>query len=122
MSSVVMAKELAAMRAIADDYFPDTCTIQTRTEGRDALGGITHTWADTYTRVACRVDPTTSGNEVVSNLAVEGQATWWLNIPYTQAIDIEDRVIHDSITYEVAHVWDTQSYKTIRRAILVRVN
>ena len=120
--TVLTAKELADMRLVADDFLPDTCTIQTVTKTVDALGGITHTWANTYTSVACRIDPTNSGNEVVSNLALEGQATWWLNIPYTQAIDIEDRVIHDSVTYEVAHVWDTHSYKTIRRAILVRVN
>ena len=45
-----------------------------------------------------------------------------LNIPHDQAISVEDRVIHDGKTYEVAAVVDTQSYRTIRRAELKRAD
>jgi SPP1 family predicted phage head-tail adaptor len=119
--TAISAAELTDMRAIADDFFPDTCTIQTRTESVDALGGVTQTWANTYTSVACRLDPI-GGNEQVSNLVLEGESHWMLNISYDQAISIEDRVIHDGKTYEVAAVVDTQSYRTIRRAELRRVD
>ena len=121
MTSVVTAQELAAMRDIANSFFPDTCTVQTLTTGVDETGSPTQTWANTYTNVACRLDPAT-GSETVRNLALEGESTWWLNIPYDQAIAIENRVVYSSKTYEIRHVVDTQSYSTIRRAMLVRVN
>ena len=121
MTSVVTAAELAAMRAVADDYFPDTCTIQVPTNSVDVTGSPTVTFASTYTGVACRLDPA-SGSEVVRNLALEGESTWWLNIPYDQTIDITYRVVHSGKTYEIKAVWDTHSYSTIRRALLTRVN
>lgn len=121
--TVITAQELADMRAVADNFFPDTCTIQTRTESVDALGGVVISYSNTYTDVACRLDPQVSGaDENVTNLALEAESWWMLNIPYNQAIDVEDRVIHDSKTYEVRQVMDTNSYRTIRRARLVRVN
>lgn len=110
------------MRAIADDFFPDTCTIQTATVATGAMGGIADTYANTYTGVACRVDPMGPGDETIVNEALEGRSGWWLNIPYDQAIAIKNRVIHSGITYEVRSVVGTQSYSTIRRAALERVN
>jgi len=112
--------ELNAMRNVADDFFPDTCTIQTVTRTAGATGGITESWANTYTSVKCRLDPR-GGAEGVSSDAVEAIGTWTLNIPYDQAISVEDRVVHTSKTYEVTAVWDTHSYSTIRRATLKRV-
>ena len=109
------------MRQIADDWFPDTCTIQTPTTTQDALGGVVESFADTYTDVACRIDPGT-GNESVSSSVVEGRSRWMLNIPFDQAIAVNYRVVHSGKTYEVAYVWDTHSYSTIRRAELVRVD
>lgn len=115
------AAELADMRAIATDFFPDVCVIQTLTNTVDSTGSPTQSFADTYTGVACRLDPA-AGNEIVRNLALEGESTWWLNIPYNQAIDITYRVTHGGDTYDIKYVVDTQSYSTIRRALLVRVN
>lgn len=121
MTSVVTAQELADMRAIADDYFPDVCTIQTPSSGVDSTGSPTETFSNTYTNVACRLDPAGGGDELVRALALEGESAWWLNIPYSQAIAITYQVIHSNITYQVKAVWDTHSYSTIRRALLVRV-
>lgn len=123
--TALSAKELSDMRTIADDFFPDTCTIQTKTTSTGGMGGISESYANTYTGVACRLDPggaRVSGSEAIVNFALEGKSTWMLNIPYDQAIAIEDRVVHSGETYEVVGVVDTQSYSTIRRAILVRVN
>ncbi len=115
-------QELTDMRVIADDFFPDTCTIQTPTTSVGAMGGIADSYANTYTAVPCRLDPQGVGGETVVNEALEGKSSWMLNIPYDQAIDIAYRVIHDSVEYEIVRVSDTQSYKTIRRALLARVN
>lgn len=122
MTNVISAAELAAMRAVADDYFPDLCTIQTPTQGVDSTGSPIETFADTYSNVACRLDPTGAGNETVMNLALQGQSTWWLNIAYDQLIDETYRVVHGGVLYHVKSVWAAQSYATIRRALLVRVN
>lgn len=121
MTNLISAAELAAMRDIAGSFFPDTCTISTLTNSVDETGSPTQTFADTYTGVACRLDPA-AGNEIVRNLALEGESTWWLNIPYNQPIDITYRVTHGGDTYDIKYVVDTQSYSTIRRALLVRVN
>lgn len=120
--TAISTKELSDMRALADDFFPGTCTIQTLTESTGAMGGVSHSWANTYTSVACRLDPRGFGAEGVVNAALEGKSMFVLNIPYDQAISIEDRIIHDSKTYEVNGVWDTHDYSTIRRALLTRVD
>lgn len=118
--TVVTASEMADMRAIADDFFPDTCSIGTAAQGVDSTGSPTETFTATYTNVPCRVDPA-DGDEEIRNLALEGQSSWWLNIPFDQPIDETYQVIHSSITYQIKSIWDTQSYRTIRRALMVRV-
>lgn len=118
----ITAAELAAMRDIADTFLPDTCTVQTITGGVDSTGSPVDTFANTYTNVPCRVDPASPGDEAVMSNALEGQSAWWLNIKYDQAIAIEYQVVHAGVTYQIKGVWDTQSYRTIRRALMVRVN
>ncbi len=116
------AQELTDMRIVADDFFPDTCTIQTPTTSTGAMGGIANSFANTYTGVICRIDPMGPGDERLQSEALEGRSGWWLNIPYDQAVAIENRVVHDGATYEIRSVVGTQSYRTIRRAALVKVN
>lgn len=121
--TVITTQELTDMRAVADNFFPDTCTIQTPTGSVDATGSPIETFADTYTGVACRLDPAkTQTGEAVGNMALEAESAWWFNIPYDQAIDVTYRVVHGGVTYYVKAVWAGQSYATIRRALLARVN
>lgn len=121
--TALSTKELTDMRTVADDFFPDTCTIQAPTNSTGAMGGGSISYANTYTSVACRVDPMGAGaGESIMSEALEGRSQFMLNIPHDQDIDITYRVVHDSVTYEVASVVDTQSYRTIRRAVLMRVN
>lgn len=115
-------QELTDMRAIADDFFPDTCTIRTPTQTVGAMGGLVLTFADTYTNVACRLDPQSGGSETIVNEALEGKSAWILNIPFNQAIEITYKVVHDSLEYDIVRINDTHSYSTIRRALLTRVN
>jgi hypothetical protein len=120
--TALTSQELIDMRAVADDFFPDICTIQTPTDTTDASGGVSTSYANTYTNVACRLDPDTGGGEASNNFALESGSEWWLNIPYDQAIDATYRVVHSGSTYEVSHVMDTHSYATIRRAALIRID
>lgn len=117
----ITSAELSAMRQVADDFFPDTCTIQTRSSAVDTLGGVAESYANTYTGVACRIDPN-GGGEGIANNVIEGTSRWTLNIPYDQPIAVSNRIVHSGKTYEVTAVWDTHSYSTIRRAELVRVD
>jgi hypothetical protein len=117
------AQELIDMRTIADDFFPDVCAIRTPTVTVGALGGLSFTWDNTYTDVACRLDPDESrGSETIINEALEGRSTWTLNIPFDQAIDITFKIRHQGIEYDIASIIDTNSYSTIRRASLIRTN
>jgi hypothetical protein len=115
-------QELTDMRVIADDFFPDVCAIRTPAITIGAMGGITTAWDNTYTDVACRLDPESGGSEAVVNLALEGKSTWILNIPFDQAIEIDYKVRHQSLEYDIVRINDTHSYSTIRRALLTRVN
>jgi len=115
--------ELAGLRDTADTFLPGTCTIQTRTESVDALGGGSIAWADTYEGVKCRLGAlSVLQDEQVVNYALQGRSAWMLSVKYNQAITIEDRVIFDGDTYEVQSVMDDHSYRTIRRAIVIRVD
>lgn len=120
-------KELTDMRAVADDFFPDTCTISIPgSDTKDALGGIVEGTPTIYTNVACRLDPGASGSgqgrKSIVNDAIEAMSQWVLNIPYDQAIAVDATVTHSSKTYHVKALMDTHSYSTIRRAALIRVN
>jgi len=116
------SSELSDMRSMADDWLPDTCTIQAATEGVDALGGGSLSWADTYTAVSCRVAPIRQGQEGVSSYALQGRSAWVLSVAYDQALTVEDRITYGGDTYEVESVEDDHSNRTLRRAIVVRVD
>ena len=115
------AAELTSMRRIADDFLPDTCTIQMRSGSVDATGGLVWTYANTYTAIPCRLAGG-SGGEAVVNEALEGQSVWTLTLAHDQAIGIQDRVVHAGLTYEVINVNADQSYLTVKRVGLARVN
>jgi len=125
--TVITTREMAAMRLVSDDFLPDTCSIWTldSTDPVDAMGApdlSAAQFTETYTFVPCRIDPTSGDEDLRGNDTPETVSRWMLNIPYTQAITVEDQVVHDSKTYEVEAVIDTQSYKTIRRAQLRRLS
>ena len=77
---MIGTQELIDIRNIADDWLPDTCTIQTKATTAGAMGGIVEAYTATYTLVPCRIDPSGAGSEAVVNFTVEGQSNWVLNI------------------------------------------
>ena len=114
-------QELTQLRADAADYFPDTCTIQTVTRAEDDTGGYSESWANTYTGVACRMAPIRSDQpERVEGDQVQALSRWILTVAHDQAMDETMRVVHDGETYEVAHLEDTHSNRTAKRAYLRR--
>lgn len=120
---ILSSEELTSLKSAVEDHFPDTCIIQTVTESVDATGGVVHTWANTYTGIACRLDQGFGfGSENVNDAALEGKSIYDLSLPSAQAISLEDRVIFNSKTYDVASVQDAHSDEIVRKARLVRVD
>ena len=116
-------QEIAQLRADAADYMPDTCTIQTPTHTKDAQGGWTTAWADTYTSISCRLAPLPmqQGAEMEGE-QVQAVSRWVLTVAYNQAIAENYRVVHDSETYEVVRMEDTHSNRTAKRVYLRRLD
>ena len=117
------AQELVQLRADAEDYLPDTCTIQTGSNTRTTDGGFTTAFSNTYTSVPCRLAPLQAGQmERLEGDQQTAVTRWVLTIAYDQAIAEGNRVVHDSETYEIEHLEDTHSNRTARRAYLRRAD
>ena len=115
--------ELDQLRADAEAYLPDTCTLQTVALTSDGMGGYTAVWSNTYTSVACRMSPEqTAQTEGMTGGQIAAITRWVLTIHHDQAIDETMRVVHDSETYEVSRLDDTHSNRTAKRAHLVRLD
>lgn len=116
-------QELAQLRADAEDYLPDTCTLQTKTETSDSMGGWTESWANTYTSVECRLAPMQSMRvEALEADQLTAASRWILTVHHDQTINVEMRVVHDSVTYEIESLHATHSQRAAKRAVLARVD
>ena len=121
--STLSTLEIAQLRSDASAYLPDTCTIQVPTNTIDAIGGWSTTWANTYTSVACRLAPMlVQRGEALVGSELAAITVWVLTIAYNQAIDETMRVVHDSETYEVSQMQDTESNRTAKRIYLRRMD
>ena len=98
--------ELAQLRLSAESYLPDTATIQTVSLASDGMGGMTPTWSNTYTGVACRLAPLSSKDEAMVGDQPAATTRWVLTLHHDQAIAEKNRVVHASETYEVVGMAD----------------
>ncbi len=118
------AGELADIRTSINDLLPDTCTIEKVAYTVSAIGAATRSYSNRATLVACRIDPvpsiTLTGSEQVSRfknyLITEGQ--FILTLKNDQTIAETDRIVHNSITYEVVHIDDDKSWQSSVRCVL----
>jgi hypothetical protein len=98
-----------------------TCTIQTKTETSDGMGGHYDTWANTYTSVPCRLGVRTSaGNLSEAGAREVFPDEYTLNVHWDQTIAEGNRVVIGSTTYEVVHVKDTSVQWVGLRAATVK--
>jgi len=117
------ALELSQIRSDADDYLPDTCTLQTVARTADAYGGWSEVWANTHTSVDCRLAiMPMSRPEMIDGAELSSTTRWLLAVPYNQAITAEMRCVHDGVTYEIEAVEDQQSHRPSRHAYLRRAD
>lgn len=116
------AAEIASMRAEADNYLPDTCTIKFATIGQDAMGGQSVTYPTEATGVTCRMDePKTGGAETAVNQAVGSVVSRIMHFKHDQTVSVQDRVVYASLTYEVIEVLESASWLITRRVIVTRI-
>ena len=113
--------ELSALRTHASILLPDTCTIQTSVQTVDSTGNPILTWANTYTNVACRLDPAGSGGEPAMWGKLAQVSDWVLSVKYDQAVTAADRVVYGGVTYYVTSAETDHTWRTLRRVGLKKV-
>lgn len=114
------AVELARLRATQVTALPDTCTIQTATETKDAVGQVVRTWAAAAEDVACRLAQLRA-DERQAGERTSAVTEWVLTVAHDQAITTGQRVVVDTRTFEVVGVNTAESWETATRARLVEV-
>lgn len=112
--------QLTRMRAVAADLLPDSCTVQSVAETNDGAGGWTEVWSDVAT-VVCRLDPISARSRTEVEAAKEARSTMYrLTVPWDTVVTVEDRVVHETVVYQVAEVHPRRSWEVVLRATIVR--
>lgn len=108
---------IASLRALSEQYLPDTCNIQrgTETTGGD---GTSVSWSDLATGVACRVSPLAeSASEALgADASLQAVAQWTIWLPAGQDVTVKDRLVYQGRTFEITRV-GARSYEVIRELI-----
>lgn len=114
--------DLCLMRHTLQDNLGDLCTVQTYTDAMDGFGGVTRTWANTYTNVPCRIAPSSAGERSTETVGSQYQAVtgWILTVRHDQTITPGNRVVKGGDTFQVLSVEDDRSDRVCRRAYLRR--
>lgn len=111
--------ELAQLRADAEAYLPDTCTIQQKVTARTTDGGFTFAYTTRTANAECRLAGLTSSQgEMLEGDKATALTRWVLTLHYDQAVIETDRIVHDGATFEISHLEDTHSNRTARRVYL----
>lgn len=116
---------LTAMRDAISLLLPDVCDILTLTQTSNGQGGISETWAVSYSEVSCRLDVKSSAiatgfNSMVGG-AVQQFTGYMLSVPYDTTINAEDRVEIDDVIYAVTGINAGQSWMAVKRVSLEAV-
>ena len=107
------------MRHTVNTYLAGTAVIQTATRASDSQGGQTWTYAASGT-VDARLSPALGGEAEVASRISERNAMV-LTIPWETSIDADDRVVYQSVTYEVLEVRDRTPWELSRRVYVAEV-
>jgi len=122
MAGLLTQREIDGMRHTAGDMLPSSCTIQTRTTAADAQGGITATWANSYTNVPCKFSVLQMKEPGFAGAQWHVTTGWVLSIHHDQPIAVGNRVVFGGDTYEVVGVDDDHDWRVLRRVQLRRAD
>lgn len=107
------------MRHTVNTYLAGTALLYSPTRSSDSQGGQTWTYA-VFGTVDARLSPLSGGEAEVASRISERNA-YVLTIPFETSIDADDRVVYDSVTYEVLEVRDRTPWELSRRVFVVEV-
>lgn len=112
--------EIHTARETSDAFLPGTAVIQAKTATSDGQGGQTWTYAaraggTVDARLAAENTQPRSG-EIASRSATA--TSWVLTIPAATTITNTDRVVFDSVTYEVLSIMTRTPEEIARRVRL----
>lgn len=118
--------ELAMMRADVAGMLPDTCTLEVfGATTRDATGAYTEGWTTVASNVPCRLDPipqrSVTGMELAAAKEVV-QSLFQLTVPYNTAITVDQRVVIDSVAYQIKTLHAVHSWNVDKRATVTRID
>ncbi len=119
MSIGLSSAELTQMRADIAQLLPDTCSIISYSNESDGSGGWSLSPSGTVT-ANCRLD-FVSFKEVMSADSIIPFKTGYLSLPYDTAIDTNNQVVVDGVTYSVTGVTTGNSWECVRRATVERI-
>jgi head-tail adaptor len=112
--------ELQRIRAdIVDITLPDTCTILSKTDTADGMGGMTSAWGTAAVNVKCRMDAR-GGRETLAGAAIQPYQQFVLTVPQATVITTANRVLYASEQYNILNV-SAGSWIACKRAIVERV-
>jgi len=121
MTQGLSASELASMRAVVADLFPDTCNILTVVRTSDNAGGWIETNGTAYSNVPCRLDLPKLGSEVVVNGSLTVFKTPTVAFAYNQTVTEANQLAFGSTIYNVTSVNNGQSWDIERVCSVERV-
>ena len=117
---MLTADPLASMKATQGAALNTTCTIKQRTFTADTVGGQAEGEATRATNVACRLGPYRAPSEGVVAEQLAGHEAFVLTLAAGQVIEVTDRVIIGSDSYEVVGIESAGAWETARRVIVAR--
>lgn len=97
-------RELDELRTCVLDTFDKTCTIRKVANASDSQGGFTETWSDRSTNVPCRITRNLTRGETYMADKVAHVSNYVLALPWGETIEPTDKVIVDTLTYDVLEV------------------
>lgn len=119
--SLLSSSEIAAMRALQESAFPDTCDLYSIARVSDGAGGSTRSRSLEAAGVACRIQRTTRPMDTMMDGTGDRVATideYEMVIPYGQAVEAGWEADHNGNTYQINAVHGDHSYRTGKRCAI----
>lgn len=122
---MVNLRVLTILRKATASFLTETCTIEALVNGRDAFGNkVQNQWETVASGVACRVITAGTNRQAAMQDVGTQEAmveTYRLVVPAGTALDIDQRVTVNDVTYQIVSVLVARTDETDRQAVMTRV-
>jgi hypothetical protein len=114
---MIPIKELEAMQLAINGLLPDVCNILSLTKTPNGRGGVTESWGTASENVSCRLD-FISGSESTVAMSNQPFTRWIMTLPYSTGVVPTNRIVHNSLTYNVIAINADTSWIASKRVLL----